>query len=761
MKWIIYFAFLSLLPIQVNLKSISATTCSEVATSIINWIEHDMSNVMSKRLYERTFDKISNNPSFEVLKDRDKLTKTVCMILNAKSMRELSKKLSETIFKDIISASEISYLIRRKYKYLKPYLEDGKFQLAFKYLNELLKYIRENIINENVSKKSEFIEKFTEIINDMSLKYGRKWWNDRESLRLINHLFRSLNLWMSDDNSKGAVSQVIAKYFNVTDTYNYNSYKYLLIDSLNLLRTKSEDEINKILQSYKTGFEIIKFFYLNNVFTLPVCSYDKTIDKFVTTFIKHKELIKTLIPLYSYSFFVNAISEIEIFKNNMCSILYSKDKIDFNNNLAMYLGIPRLYVESDERLISPFLHSASFFLNTIEICEKLFSFIKKTNIILEWPIKIQIFEIKQFLDDLLNSYGENWLKYVDVFNQLVSNDFKMTKSRNDELAKNFVKIDNDHQLLISLGLSENSKLRYFIEEFRHFVLHERASVNLDNIIKLSKNIWNIYKDLEEIGIIELIKAPDKKCDASKHEIIGNVLKFFNKNKYILSKTLYPILEKNMHTRISHYNLPIWISKFLCILLESSEENFQSNFFGYIGSFHYYYYGGFINTIIKIDTGKLTNDFSESMEVWITVLEGYEKFHKMRANGERTEDIMSFVENRLRNMTKLFGPYWTAKLNPNVDGRYDLYYSFSGHYSYRKVTRAIVETHSIEEFNDKMNFSYQATRESSKMIFEIVETLVKNNWRKIIPVFKEFHNLLIQFIHTNAMSIMMKVFHVNH
>ncbi|CAD5126810.1 DgyrCDS14843 [Dimorphilus gyrociliatus] len=726
----------------------------------MNWIKYDLPDIMPKKNYERTLEELSNNPQFQILKDHDRLTKAICIILNAETMTELSQKLSKIINANI-PGERISYAIKHEYQYLKPYLEDGKFEEGFEMLKEMLRYIRQNIVNKNVLTKLEYIKKFNALIKHMSLKYGHQWWNDNDYNRLFDHFLRVKIAWRWQDNSKGAIESLAAQYFNTTNSDNNYLYKQsILINAHNLILHQSEDEVNKLMESYKKGFEIIKYFYLNGIFNLPECIHEEILNKFIVVFHENHKLLKREISPSTYLFFNDILSDSLRFKISACNILKSKVKSQFNNRLAMFIRTSRLLIEYYEMLITPYIHSTSFYSKTMEISEKLILFVKRTNVLLEWPIKIESTEIRLFLDDLLNTYGENWLRYVDPFFQFGIYNFKMTKLMNNKLANSFRGVESDEHFITSVGLSEYPESKQLIKKCRHFILDARASINMKETLKLFKDLLAIYKDLDEIGVMNYIKTPVKKCDVSKHKFIGKVLEFWKRNKNMLSNTVLPIMRKLVNWSISPEHLAKWISEYLCILLESSEEDFYDNYFGYIGTLDTFYYGTIANNIIKISKGNKDNDFTRFLEIWKSVLEGYEQIRKMKANGEKTDDIIAFVENDLRNITASFGPYWTMELNIKYNYRYQFHYRFSDSYHFKNVATALVETSSVEAFNDKMGFVYQPEKRSSKVIFSIVETLIDNDWRKLIHISKEFGHLIFEFGHTSAMRNMIKLFYVN-
>ncbi|CAD5126325.1 DgyrCDS14475 [Dimorphilus gyrociliatus] len=696
-----------------------------------------------------------NNHLYEMLKDQDKLTKTICTLLNSKTMTEISKRLTEIVGMKALP-EEMAYYIRREYKHLKPYVEDGKFLEALEVLNELLKFTRENIINENVSTKSEFIEKYSKLMRHMSLKYDSNWWNNRYTMNIIRIFIRTLQFWRTEDASKGAIAVVRAKYVNDTDKYTGESLENLFVYTYNLVANISDDKINKVIQSYKRGYQLVEFVYLTGIFTLPACTYDKIADQLITFVSNNLEIITKQFAPFAYPFFRGKLSNAADFKIQFCNIINSKDKRELNNKLAIYLEVSRSYIEYYEESIIPFLHPYNSLSKSIEISEKLLSFIGHTKIILEWPINIPLSKIQSFLDDLLDTYGENWLRYIDPVFQFGISDFKMTRLMNKKLANSFKGVENDETFLINLGFSNKLGLKYMLKNIREFMLDAEEMVNLKIGIKLAKELLVTYHDFEKIGLIDLIKTPSKNCDYSKHKIIKDVVKFWQKNRYMIY-TIIPILEKYTNTSLSLFYEPDIVLEFVCNILESSESELLFNFFGFIGTSDYYYYGSLTSRIIEFSQRNYINDniLKTTINLWIEILDGYKQFHRMRDSGDDPKDVEKFVENRLKNITEAFGQDWTMKLVPNESYKYNFHYSFMNYYDFKLVTKAIVHSYSLDEFNEKMNFLYERA-ETSKMMLGVIQSLVNTDWREIIPLVHEIRNLLIQFGQTNSVHNLMKL-----
>ncbi|CAD5126267.1 unnamed protein product [Dimorphilus gyrociliatus] len=419
--------------------------------------------------------------------------------------------------------------------------------------------------------------------------------------------------------------------------------------------------------------------------------------------------------------------------------------------MAMYIGLSKKHIENYESALSFYLLPTNLYRNTIRISEDIFSFMANTKILLEWPIKFPPIEIQMFLDSLLNTYGENWLKYLDPFNQFGIHHLKMNGDMNEKVSGLFIGIENEQQFFQNIGLSRNQKLLYSIKALKDFLFNKQNPLLWKNYIKITKNFLSIYNGLEKIDVSDLITTQPKKCDSSNHKIIENVLKFWEKNKNLLRNTVFHLLQKHLHFEFPANDIAKrWISEFFCIILESSNEDFKINLYGFLGTRLEFFQHDIIKVIVKIGNGKKDEKFAKSIKIWSAILEGYKQLEIMKANGENKMEIVSFVESQLENIIKSFGEKWTSVLNPFNHYMFSFDYSFSDSYFITKVANSLVKANNAYEFNSKMNFQHYAA-ENSQIIFNILENLVKHDLGNIWDSANEFENLIIQFNHTKVMK----------
>ncbi|CAD5126903.1 unnamed protein product [Dimorphilus gyrociliatus] len=129
---------------------------------------------------------------------------------------------------------------------------------------------------------------------------------------------------------------------------------------------------------------------------------------------------------------------------------------------------------------------------------------------------------------------------------------------------------------------------------------------------------------------------------------------------------------------------------------------------------------------------------------------------MKVDGEKTTEMIPFVERQLKNITNIFGVDWTSRLDPIDSHRFTLGYRFSNSYFLKKMATSLVESKTVDEFNIAMNF-YTHSAETSHFIFDIVENLERNCCRKVTSAAKELQTLLIEFKDTSAIRNLKKMY----
>ncbi|CAD5114011.1 unnamed protein product [Dimorphilus gyrociliatus] len=106
-----------------------------------------------------------------------------------------------------------------------------------------------------------------------------------------------------------------------------------------------------------------------------------------------------------------------------------------------------------------------------------------------------------------------------------------------------------------------------------------------NLITMGKQLMDIYEDLKNIGLVNrLIEQTPKTCDDSKYEIVVEMVKYLKKNEHVLSNTIFALREKYINYSIPSVDFSHWISDFLCLLSDSSMQDFHSTLYGYLGNF---------------------------------------------------------------------------------------------------------------------------------------------------------------------------------
>ncbi|CAD5126674.1 unnamed protein product [Dimorphilus gyrociliatus] len=150
--------------------------------------------------------------------------------------------------------------------------------------------------------------------------------------------------------------------------------------------------------------------------------------------------------------------------------------------------------------------------------------------------------------------------------------------------------------------------------------------------------------------------------------------------------------------------------------------------------------------------------SRSIKTWTKILEGFQHFEKMTGTKKNKAIIKEFVVHYLINITESMGPDWTFYLDPSSSYqlRPSLYYNFANSYRHTFIADALVDSKSVDEFNKDLNFIYKKG-DTSKFIFELVETLSNSDWRKIADTLQEFANLLIENKDTTILKNLKKIY----
>ncbi|CAD5125446.1 DgyrCDS13664 [Dimorphilus gyrociliatus] len=720
-----------------NGKSISVTSdvCLQQANKISSWLENEVPKVLERVEYERFLFHLSQSIKFDILKDHNKLSEVVCKILNAETLFELSEEIIKYT-KPRISAMEFSFAFERQCIYLRKFLNDYNFLTLVKNIRELLEYLRDNIVEKNLS-DSERDDKIAELLTRLSSKFGHGWLYSLYESHIIDNLFNSPDVWEETDNVRAIAEEIIVKYSKHYDGFDWdnNNLEYLLIRSYNIAKYYSKNKINQMLQAVEKGFAIFEYFNKAGIFTRPKCSNVKTLDKIVAFINEYKDILPKHYP--QEGLILEILSSPEHFKIVSCYMINSKDKQQFNNQLALYLYIPRPIIESYENKIVSYLLPSDFYIKSVNIAKDILSFIVK-----ERPTNIQANEVKIFLDSLTKTYGENWLKYLDIFDYMGISNFN---EANSQLAKVFLDSEKDDDFYSNLAevMPEN-----IVKVLRNIIVFQNP-ISWHDLVSIGKQVTDIYTDLENIGLIDLIKTPSKKCDSSKYRMIGRTLEYFEKNKSVLYNTIIPLFNKYLGYTIPGVSITQWISEFLCTLSESSEEDFELNLFGYLGNYDGYFFGNLISTICSISDETGDEHFTQAIDIWASVFRYYEILEVKKAKNIDEKAILAFVEDSLRNMTQTFGDNWTSKLDPTGNFAYQLQFNFW--YNIETVAKALVESENVFEFNSKLAGFYYGSADNSIIVFDIVQRVVDYDWNAVIASVKEFANLLIEFKDTNIMK----------